>query len=258
MQKAPIYHSHIYWQIKISRIVFEKDHPRNISVKLFQNLTSGFGDFLRISSCPYSAKSHHLPEPCLYTDQNFVNNFWKGSPKQHTCEIIPNSDQLYWWRRILKNFFQSIECKVSPPPEAMFFDDQNFTNNFWKGSPKEKSCEFISKSDQQFQRRILKNFSQCKNPSPTAAMFFDDQNFMNNFWKGSPKEKSCEFISKSDQQFQRRILKNFSQCKNPSPNGGHVFRRIKISQTIFEKGYTRNNLVKLFQILTSSFRGEDF
>ena len=39
--------------------VFEKGHPRNIPVKLFQNLTSGFGEksFLRISSCPYSAKS---------------------------------------------------------------------------------------------------------------------------------------------------------------------------------------------------------
>ena len=36
---------------------FEKGHQRNIPVKLFQNLTSGFReeDFLRISSCLYSA-----------------------------------------------------------------------------------------------------------------------------------------------------------------------------------------------------------
>ena len=57
--------------------IFEKGHPRNIPVKLFQNLTSSFGeeDFLRISSCPYSARSPHSPEPCLWTDQNFANNF---------------------------------------------------------------------------------------------------------------------------------------------------------------------------------------
>ena len=55
----------------------EKGLPRNIPVKLFQNLTCGFGKkniFLRISSCPYSARSPHSPEPCLWTDQNFANS----------------------------------------------------------------------------------------------------------------------------------------------------------------------------------------
>ena len=32
-------------------------------------------DFLRISSCRYSARSPHLPEPCLWKDQNFANKF---------------------------------------------------------------------------------------------------------------------------------------------------------------------------------------
>ena len=47
------------------------------SVKLFQNLTSSFEeeDFLRISSCPYSARSPHSPEPCLWTDQSFGTIF---------------------------------------------------------------------------------------------------------------------------------------------------------------------------------------
>ena len=43
----------------------------------------------------------------------------------------------------------------------------------------------------------------------------------------------------------------------PPSHSGHVFQRITISQKNFEKGYTRNNLMKLFQILTSVF-GEDF
>jgi hypothetical protein len=44
VQKAHIHQSHVYTQIKISRIVFAKGHTRNIPVKLFQNLTSGFGE----------------------------------------------------------------------------------------------------------------------------------------------------------------------------------------------------------------------
>ena len=98
VQEAPIHQSHVFWQIKISRTIFEKSHPRNIPAKLFQNLISGFGeeeflriskkkkkfqnltsgfreDFLRISSCSYSARSPHSQEPCLWTDQNFANNF---------------------------------------------------------------------------------------------------------------------------------------------------------------------------------------
>ena len=104
--------------------------------------------------------------------------------------------------------------------------------------------------------RIVQKFSP---PPPWRPCFSTDQNCENNFWKGLPKEQSCEIISKSDKQFQRRwILKNFSEGhKKASPHGSHVFRRIKISRKMFEKGHTRNNPVKLFQILTSSF-GEDF
>ena len=58
VQKAPIHQSYIYRQIKILRTIFEKGHPRNIPVKLFQNLTSGFGE-------KNSAKSPHSPEPYL-------------------------------------------------------------------------------------------------------------------------------------------------------------------------------------------------
>ena len=77
VQEAPIYQSHGFGRIKISQSIFEKGHPRNIPAKSFLNLTSGFGeeDFLRISSCPYNARSPHLLEPCLWADQNFANNF---------------------------------------------------------------------------------------------------------------------------------------------------------------------------------------
>ena len=60
--------------MKISQTSSEKGHPRNISMKSFQNLTRDFreGDFLRISSFPYSESSPHSLAPCLMTDQNFL------------------------------------------------------------------------------------------------------------------------------------------------------------------------------------------
>ena len=122
-----------------------------------------------------------------------------------------------------------------------------------------------------------------------------DQNFANKFWKGSPKEQSCKLFQNVTSSFkgeelyrisQGTILWNYSifwpavsekffflrisscpySAKNlfppppppPPPHDGYGFRRIKISQTIFEKGHTRNNPVKLFQIRTNGFRGEDF
>ena len=49
MQEAPIHQSHVYKQIKFLTAIFEKGHPKNILVKLFQNRTSLFGEeFLHV------------------------------------------------------------------------------------------------------------------------------------------------------------------------------------------------------------------
>ena len=133
VQNAPIHQSHIYRQIKVLRTIFEKGHPRNIHVKLFQNLTSGFGEkSLRISSCPYSAKSLHSPEPYLLTYQNFAHNFWKGSLKEYSCEIILKSDKQFRRRRFFKNFFMSLKCEKPPFTRAMFMDGSKFREHFLK------------------------------------------------------------------------------------------------------------------------------
>ena len=57
---SPHDQSYVSWQIKILRPVFEKGHPRNISLKLFPNLTSSFRkeDFFKNSSNTNSP-SHH-------------------------------------------------------------------------------------------------------------------------------------------------------------------------------------------------------
>ena len=152
MQNAPIHQSHVYGRIKISQTIFEKGYPRDIPVKLFQNLTSGYGeeDFLRISSCLYSARRPHSPEPCLWTDQNFANNFWKGSCKEHFCEITLKSDQRFQRRRFSKNCFKN---SISLPWQPEFLMESNSVNKFQRGPPKEHSCQVWSKLAKRFGRR---------------------------------------------------------------------------------------------------------
>ena len=112
---APIHQSHVFRLIKLSQTFFEKGHWRKIPVKLLQNRTSRFReDFLRISSYLYSARSPHSPEPCLWTDQNFANNFWKESPKEHYFEIISKSDHGFWTQTfVLWRTLPTIWCNIT-------------------------------------------------------------------------------------------------------------------------------------------------
>ena len=158
VQEAPIHQSHVYGGIKILRTIFEKGHPRSIPVKLFQNRISGFWeeDFLRISSCLYSAKIPHSPEPCLWMDQNFANIFWKGSHKEHSCEIISKSDQRFQRRRFFKNLLLHVHMvQEAPIHQSHVYGRIKISRTFWKGSPKEHSCKITSKSDQQFSEKKI-------------------------------------------------------------------------------------------------------
>ena len=100
-------------------------------MKLFQNLTSSFReeDFLRISSCPYSARSPHSPEPCFLVDHNFANNFLRGSPKEHSCEIISKSDQQFQRRRFLKILLKKFNVIAMA---TRVFDGIKFCEHFLK------------------------------------------------------------------------------------------------------------------------------
>ena len=93
------------------------------------------------------------------------------------------------------------------------------------------------------------------------AMFNDGSQFRKQFLKRVTQGKFCEIISNSDLRFHRRFFfKEFLhvQIVQNAPNlQRHVYSRIKLSQTIFEKGHKRKIFVKLFQNLTISFR-EDF
>ena len=146
------------------------------------------------------------------------SKFHKQFLKRVTQEILWNYFRIWQAVSEEKNFDEflwSPHREKSPPWQPYFSKGQNFTNNFWKGSHNEQSCENIPNSDQRFRRRrFFKNFfmsAHCKipPPHPLRPFFSTDQNFTNTFWKGSPKEQSCEIISKSDNQFQRRSFKEF-------------------------------------------------
>ena len=132
VQEAPIHQSHVFGRIKISQTIFEKGHPRKIPAKLFQSLTSGFGeeDFLRISSCPYSARSPHSPEPCLWTDQNFTNNFEKGHPRNIPVKLFKNVTSGFGEDDFLRISSCLYSARSPHSPEPCLWMDQNFSPNF--------------------------------------------------------------------------------------------------------------------------------
>ena len=68
--------------------------------------------------------------PCLLTDQNFANDFWKGSPKEYFYEIISKSGKCFQRRKILKNFSEVHTVKPPPPMAAMFLDQSQFRKQF--------------------------------------------------------------------------------------------------------------------------------
>ena len=88
-------------------------------------------------------------------------------------------------------------------------------------------------------------------PHSPEPYLWTDQNFVNNFWKGSGKEHSCESISKSDQPFQRRrFFREFFMffiVQEAHIHQSHVYGRIKILWTIFEKGH-QSNIPRVFII----------
>ena len=165
----------------------------------------------------------------------------------------------------------SSELKSPSPWRPCFSTNQNLANNFWRGLHKDKPCEIIPNSDQWFKRRRFFKNSSCPYntkspffpppPTPQQPCFSTDQNFANNFLKKSTQRTFLwNYFKIRPGVSEKMIFLWISSClysaKSPPPNGSHVFQRITISRTVFEKGHSRNNPVKLFQNLTSGFRVE--
>jgi hypothetical protein len=121
-------------------------------VKLFQNLTSGFGEesFWTISSCLYSAKRPHSPEPCLWTDQNFAKNLWKGSHKEHSCEInsLVALERLYRSneKKILPSYLRNTTMKFGKSPVNSFWGEVFLKKRLTNAHTHAHSCFCINLS----------------------------------------------------------------------------------------------------------------
>ena len=202
VQKVSSHGVHVFGRIKILQTNFEKSHPRNNPVKLFQNLTSGFRveEFTRIS-----LKSTQWKKPPPMAAMFFDRSKFRKKKLKRVTQRTILWNYFKFWHAVSeeKNFEKFLWSPHSEkglrPWRPCFSTDQNFANNFWKRSSKDHSREIISNSDTPFQRRrILKNFSEVhtvKKDSPSCRPCFStDQNFANIIWKGSPKEQSSEII----------------------------------------------------------------
>ena len=92
----------------------KKGHQRNTSVKLFQNLTSGFREEEFLENFFISIQCKLVPSihrRRVYWQIKICEQFLKRSTKEYLCEIISKADQRFQRRRFFKNFFMSVYCK---------------------------------------------------------------------------------------------------------------------------------------------------
>jgi len=77
------------------------------------------------------------PWPTYATNQNHLNNFGRGLPRDHSCWV--------WSNCMLKTYFLTTW--------PTYATNQNHLKNFGRGPPRDHSCEDWSKSNEWFQRR---------------------------------------------------------------------------------------------------------
>ena len=146
------------------RTSFEKGYTRNIPVKLFQNLTSGFGekDFLRISSCPYSARRSHSPEPCLWTDQNFAKNFFeKGHPRNIPVKLFQNLTSSFGEEDFLRISSCPYSARSPHSPEPCYGQIKISGTIFEKGHPRNIPVKLFQKQTSSFRKKDFLRISLC-------------------------------------------------------------------------------------------------
>ena len=83
---------------------------------------------LRISSCLHNAKSHHSPEPCLWTDWNFANIFEKGHPRNNHVKLFQILISGFWGEKFWRiSLFLLSPCSSKDQNFAIISKlDQNF------------------------------------------------------------------------------------------------------------------------------------
>ena len=131
-RSPPIHQSHVFGRFKISQTIFEKGHPRNIPVKLFQIVTFGFEeeDFfkeflhvhieqetpihqshvygrIKISRTVFE-KGHLRNIPVISkSDQGFRRRFFMNFFHVHIVQEAPiHQSHVYGWIKIWQTLFE--------------------------------------------------------------------------------------------------------------------------------------------------------
>ena len=178
-------------------------------------------------------ETSHTPwRPCFLMDHISFSYFGRGSPSDHSCKNVLNSDHWFQTRRFLNISIKPyIKGNRPCPLAAMFFDgslpcflmDHISFSYFDRGSPSDHSYKKVLNSDHWFQTRRFLNISikpyiKGNRPCPLAAMFFDgslpcflmDHISFSYFDRGSPSDHSCKKVLNSDHWFQTRRFLNIS------------------------------------------------
>ena len=160
------------FRIKILRTIFEQGHTRNNLVKLFQILISGFvEDFLKISSCPYSAKS---PPPAMFFQQIkiLLTIFEKGHPRNIPVKLFLNLTRRFRVEDILRISSCPFGAKSLPPSP---FKKGHTRNNLVK------LFQILTSGFGDFLRISSCPYSAESLPPTPAAMFLDGSKFRKQF-----------------------------------------------------------------------------
>ena len=153
-----------------------------------------------------------------------------------------------------EDFLRIFSCPFSASsphsPEPYLLTDYNFTNNFWKKSPKKEH-----------QRRFFRNSSclySAISPYSLQPCLLTDRNFSKIFKKRVTQGKFLWNCFKIGPAVSEKIFLRISSCPYSDRSPHSPEPCLWMDQTSFEKGNPRNIPVKLFQNWTSGSREEDF
>ena len=146
---------------------FSEDHSHFSSRGIETLKTKSLFSQATLKRPPVIVISKSVPTPTIiitmpFMNQNSANKIWARSPKDYflkktTCLTVaknisrikapleaPTISCCFLTDKDFNNFFMSVYCASSPySPEPCFWMDQNFANNFWKGSPKEHLFNYL-------------------------------------------------------------------------------------------------------------------
>ena len=138
-------------------------------------------EFTRISSCPYSASSPHSLMPCLLIDQNFRNNFLKGSPKEkflwNYFKIWPADSEKIFYE------FPNVHVKQEVPihKSHVFWPIEILLTIFEKGHPRNIPIKlFQNWTKVSIEETFLKNCLKYSISLPWLPAFLMESNSVNN------------------------------------------------------------------------------